>query len=301
MSWHETCRDSIRRTSFPFAYREGQKELAAAVYRSIVREKLLFIQAPTGSGKTLSTLFPAVKAVGEGKGGKIFYLTARTIARMAAMEAMDQLRGQGLRMKSIVLTAKEKICPLSEPSCNPDDCPYAKGHFDRVNDAVFELLKEGGLFTAERLLAAAEKAGVCPYEFALDVSVWCDTVIADYNYAFDPRVRLRRYFSEGTGGDYIFLVDEAHNLPDRASEMYSASLVKEDVLALKKLIMKIEDDEIYGKFLKDAQAQGYLMGIFEPSKCDWPRDIVSLCFDKKIVIFPANILKKDLMLIFLTT
>ncbi len=240
VSWHETCRDSIRRTSFPFAYREGQKELAAAVYRSIVREKLLFIQAPTGSGKTLSTLFPAVKAVGEGKGGKIFYLTARTIARMAAMEAMDQLRGQGLRMKSIVLTAKEKICPQKEPVCSPDTCPWAKGHFDRINDAVFSLITEEDRFDRKRILDAAEQYRVCPFELSLDLSVWMDVIICDYNYVFQPRAKLKRFFGEGVRGDYLFLIDEAHNLTDRGREMYSAALTKERFLEIRSMVKSLD-------------------------------------------------------------
>ena len=223
---------------FPYDYRQGQKRIAVDVFRAVRRSRNLFVQAPTGVGKTLSVLFPSVKAMAEGLTERIFYLTAKTVTASVAEENLQVLLNRGLDLLACTIRAKEKLCPNEVFECNPELCPYAKGHFDRVNDAVFELLKEGGLFTAERLLAAAEKAGVCPYEFALDVSVWCDTVIADYNYAFDPRVRLRRYFSEGTGGDYIFLVDEAHNLPDRASEMYSASLVKEDVLALKKLIMK---------------------------------------------------------------
>ena len=223
---------------FPYDYRPGQKRIAVDVFRAVRRSRNLFVQAPTGVGKTLSVLFPSVKAMAEGLTERIFYLTAKTVTASVAEENLQVLLNRGLDLLACTIRAKEKLCPNEVFECNPELCPYAKGHFDRVNDAVFELLKEGGLFTAERLLAAAEKAGVCPYEFALDVSVWCDTVIADYNYAFDPRVRLRRYFSEGTGGDYIFLVDEAHNLPDRASEMYSASLVKEDVLALKKLIMK---------------------------------------------------------------
>ena len=223
---------------FPYDYRQGQKRIAVDVFRAVRRSRNLFVQAPTGVGKTLSVLFPSVKAMAEGLTERIFYLTAKTVTASVAEENLQVLLSRGLDLLACTIRAKEKLCPNEVFECNPELCPYAKGHFDRVNDAVFELLKEGGLFTAERLLAAAEKAGVCPYEFALDVSVWCDTVIADYNYAFDPRVRLRRYFSEGTGGDYIFLVDEAHNLPDRASEMYSASLLKEDVLALKKLIMK---------------------------------------------------------------
>ena len=223
---------------FPYDYRPGQKRIAVDVFRAVRRSRNLFVQAPTGVGKTLSVLFPSVKAMAEGLTERIFYLTAKTVTASVAEENLQVLLNRGLDLLACTIRAKEKLCPNEVFECNPELCPYAKGHFDRVNDAVFEFLKEGGLFTAERLLAAAERSGVCPYEFALDVSVWCDTVIADYNYAFDPRVRLRRYFSEGAGGDYIFLVDEAHNLPDRASEMYSASLVKEDVLALKKLIMK---------------------------------------------------------------
>ena len=210
---------------FPYDYRPGQKRIAVDVFRAVRRSRNLFVQAPTGVGKTLSVLFPSVKAMAEGLTERIFYLTAKTVTASVAEENLQVLLSRGLDLLACTIRAKEKLCPNEVFECNPELCPYAKGHFDRVNDAVFELLKEGGLFTAERLLAAAEKAGVCPYEFALDVSVWCDTVIADYNYAFDPRVRLRRYFSEGAGGDYIFLVDEAHNLPDRASEMYSASLV----------------------------------------------------------------------------
>ncbi len=221
---------------FPYPYRPGQKRIAVDVFRAVRRSRNLFIQAPTGVGKTLSVLYPSVKAMAEGLTERIFYLTAKTVTASVAEENLRVLCESGLDLLACTIRAKEKLCPNEVFECNPELCPYAKGHFDRVNDAVFRLLEEGGLFSAERLLEAAVKARVCPYEMSLDLSVWCDAVIADYNYAFDPRVRIRRYFSEGTGGDYIFLVDEAHNLPDRASEMYSASLVKEDVLALKKLV-----------------------------------------------------------------
>ena len=236
VTWHEIRQESIKKTTFPFAYRDGQKDLAAAVYRTIALEKILFIQAPTGSGKTLSTVFPAVKAVGEGKGEKIFYLTARTIARTVAMEAMDQLRGHGLRMKSIVLTAKEKICPLEEPGCNPENCPMAKGHFDRINDALFELITQEDRFDRKRILEAALQYRVCPFELSLDLSVWMDVIICDYNYVFQPRAKLRRFFGEGVRGDYLFLIDEAHNLADRGRDMYSAALMKERFLEVRQLV-----------------------------------------------------------------
>lgn len=237
VEWHQTCRESIAPLEFPFPYREGQKELAANVYRTIARKKRLFIQAPTGVGKTISTVFPAVKAVGQGFGEKIFYLTAKTITRTVAEDAFSILRGQGLRLKSVTLTAKEKLCVCEETDCNPENCPYAKGHFDRVNDAVYELLAEGpDDLNREVLLSQAEKHQVCPFEMSLDVSTWTDAVICDYNYVFDPNARLKRFFSEGQKGEYLFLIDEAHNLVERGREMFSAALYKEDFLELKKKV-----------------------------------------------------------------
>lgn len=235
--WQKICRESARSLVFPFPYREGQKKLVSDVYRTIARKKRLFIQAPTGVGKTISTTFPAVKAMGEGIGEKIFYLTAKTITRRAAEEAFALMRGQGLRLKSVTLTAKEKLCICEETDCNPEHCPYAGGHFDRVNQAVYELLTQGpDDLDREALLNQAHKHRVCPFEMSLDVSNWTDAVICDYNYVFDPNVRLKRFFSEGTGGDYIFLIDEAHNLVDRGREMFSATLYKEDFLELKRKV-----------------------------------------------------------------
>ena len=239
VNWREIRQASIRRTEFPFPYREGQRDLAAAVYRTISREKMLFIQAPTGTGKTLSTVFPAVKALGEEKGDKIFYLTARTIARTVASEAFDQLRVQGLRLKSIVLTAKEKICPMEEMLCNPEDCPYAKGHFDRINDAVYSAVISQDVFGRKELLKTAETFSVCPFELSLDLSLWVDAVICDYNYVFHPRARLKRFFGESSGGDYLFLIDEAHNLVERGREMYSASLEKDHFTEVRRAVKEI--------------------------------------------------------------
>ena len=235
--WKLLRNNSIKQVQFPYEYREGQKELAGSVYRSILREKRLFIQAPTGTGKTLAAMFPAVKAMGEGLSDKIFYLTAKTITRTVAANCLNLLRKQNLRMKSVLLTAKEKMCFCEEVNCNPDACPYAKGHFDRINDAVFELLNtDNDQMTREDLQEHARKWQVCPFELSLDVSTWVDAVICDYNYAFDPRAHLKRFFYEGTKEDYIFLVDEAHNLVERARSMYSASICKEDFLELKRLL-----------------------------------------------------------------
>ena len=236
IEWRKARNASIKGIEFPFPYRKGQRDLAVSVYRTILRKKKLFIQAPTGVGKTISTVFPAVKAVGEELGEKIFYLTAKTITRTVAEQAFETLREQNLKFKVITLTAKEKICFCEETSCNPDDCPYAKGHFDRVNDAVYELLMQEDVMSREVLEAQARKHKVCPFEMALDVSTWVDGVICDYNYVFDPDARLRRFFAESGAGGYLFLIDEAHNLVERGRQMYSAELCKEDFLAVKKLV-----------------------------------------------------------------
>lgn len=235
---HKIRQHSIKMLDFPFPYRKGQKDLVSGVYRTILRQKNLFIQAPTGTGKTISTLFPALKAVGEGYGDKIFYLTAKTITAAVAKETLDIFYAQGYRAKTVQITAKEKLCMMEETTCNPDACPYAKGHFDRVNDAVFQLLQQADMFTRELIIEQAQKHMVCPFELCLDTASWVDNIICDYNYVFDPKVYLKRFFSEGVRGDYLFLVDEAHNLIERGREMYSAVLYKEDFLAVKKIVKK---------------------------------------------------------------
>lgn len=228
--------DSIKDLEFPYPYRPGQKELAVSVYKTIRRRKNLFIQAPTGIGKTLSTVYPALKAVGEGHGEKIFYLTARTITRSVAEETFEILRSKGLYFNTVTITAKDKLCFLPKTECNPDACPYAKGHFDRVNDAVYEILHREAGIDRNLVIQYAREFKVCPFEFCLDISNWTDGIICDYNYVFDPSVRLKRYFSEGVSGEYLFLVDEAHNLVSRAREMFSAQIVKEDVLLAKRIL-----------------------------------------------------------------
>ena len=240
IEWEITRNASIKKTEFPFVYRPGQRDVAAAVYRTILRRKKLFIQAPTGVGKTISTVFPAVKAVGEGLGDKIFYLTAKTITRTVAEQAFRSMKDQGLCMKVVTLTAKEKICFCEETVCNPEACPYAKGHFDRVNDAVYDMLANGDDIDRGAIERQAEKFKVCPFELSLDISTWVDAVICDYNYVFDPNAHLKRFFSEGSSGNYIFLIDEAHNLVERGREMYSATLYKEDFMDLRKQVKYLD-------------------------------------------------------------
>ena len=236
-AWEKTRTNSIKALSFPFPYREGQKELVTYVYQTIYHKRKLFLEAPTGVGKTISTVFPAVKSMGEGMTEKIFYLTAKTITRTVAQQCFGLLAEKGLRMKTVILTARDKICPLEKAECNPEACPYAKGHYDRINQAMYELLQEEDHFSRETVLAYSQKHMVCPFEMSLDMSLFSDAIICDYNYVFDPKVYLKRFFAEGSGKkDYVFLIDEAHNLLERGREMYSASLVKEDFLKVKKIV-----------------------------------------------------------------
>lgn len=236
IKWEEERNATIKQADFPFPYREGQKNLVTGVYKTILRSKKLYIEAPTGVGKTMSTVFPTVKAMGEGLVEKIFYLTAKTITRTVAEEAFHILRDKGMNLKVITLTAKDKICILDKPDCNPNSCERAKGHFDRVNDAVYDMLVSEHEISRELVEQYAIKHCVCPVEMALDVTLWADAIICDYNYAFDPRVFLRRFFQNEKKHDYCFLVDEAHNLVERAREMYSALLIKDDFLEVKNIV-----------------------------------------------------------------
>ena len=228
--------ESMEALTFPFPYRKGQKALVASVYRAIESGRQLFIEAPTGVGKTMAVMYPAVRALGEGKADRLFYLTAKAVTRAVAVEALRILSGKGLFFHYTVMMAKEKLCPMHETACNPDDCPYACGHYDRVNEAAYHLLETETVIDSAALLRSAEAFKVCPFELMLDVSVWTDAIICDYNYAFDPNVRLKRFFGESEKPSAILLVDEAHNLVDRGKEMFSACLNKADVLAARKLV-----------------------------------------------------------------
>ncbi|MBO4336559.1 MAG: PD-(D/E)XK nuclease family protein, partial [Lachnospiraceae bacterium] len=237
--WEKARNESIEGLPFPFEFRKGQKELAGYVYQTICAGRKLFIQAPTGTGKTLSVLYPSIRAMGLKKADRIFYLTAKTITRTVAADAMSILTKKGLRAKVLLITAKEKICPLEQMECNPEACPYAKGHFDRVKDALYESIRSIDLFDRDTIAGIAEKYNVCPFEISLDISLFADVIICDYNYLFDPYVALKRFFSQGSRKPNIYLVDEAHNLRERGRDMYSARLVKEDVLALKAMAKEL--------------------------------------------------------------
>ena len=238
IAWKKQRNMSMSDLQFPFSYREGQREIVSGVCYTTSSGQTLFLQAPTGVGKTMSAVFPAVRAIGEGKGETLFYLTAKTITRTVAEEAFHILREKGLKFKVTSITAKEKLCFLETPECTPEKCPYAKGHFDRVNNAVYELWTTEEVYSREVIREHAEKWQVCPFEMCLDLSVWTDGVICDYNYAFAPNVHLKRFFGDNISGDYIFLIDEAHNLVERGREMYSADIHRRMIVTLRRKIRK---------------------------------------------------------------
>ncbi|MBF2631363.1 ATP-dependent DNA helicase [Listeria seeligeri] len=237
-AWEMKRNKTIQELSFPYdSYRRGQRELSIAVYRTAVSGENLFCEAPTGIGKTMSTLFPAVKAMGEGKTDKIFYFTAKTITRQVAEDALDEMRRKGLAARSVTITAKDKICFLDERKCEPDHCQFARGYYDRLNEALFDLLGQEEAITRTVVEQYARKYTLCPFELSLDVALFCDAIVCDYNYLFDPVVYLKRFFSEGPG-KYTFLVDEVHNLVDRARSMFSATLRKSLVMQVKRQLDK---------------------------------------------------------------
>lgn len=250
--WVNKRNESIKKLKFPFEnYRPGQRELAVRVYKSITDSKKCFAQAPTGTGKTISTLFPAIKAMGEDKTSKIFYLTAKTITREVAQNTISLMRKKDLNLKAVTITAKEKICKMEEVNCNPEYCPYANGYFDRINNSLKDILLKYNDYSKENIEKISEEYMLCPFELSLDLTNLSDVIICDYNYVFDPRVYLKRFFDTKTT-DYTFLIDEAHNLVDRAREMYSATLNEEKFVKVKKLISK--KDKRITKVIKEIQS-----------------------------------------------
>ena len=227
---------SIENLQFPFSnYRQGQRELAVNCYNCIKEGATMFVQAPTGIGKTISTIFPAIKSIGQGRGNRIVYLTAKTITASVAEEAFNKLINNGLEAKIVLITAKEKMCINDEVKCNPEDCIYAKDYYSKIDNVIDTLIRTESIFSRERIKEYAKNYKVCPFELSLDLTYCCDAIICDYNYAFDPRVRLKRLF-EDTANENILLVDEAHNLVNRARDMYSGEINKSKVLVIMRLI-----------------------------------------------------------------
>ena len=235
--WREVRNLSVKALEFPFSdYRKGQKLLAYNAWKCIDDKKRLFAQAPTGTGKTMGILYPAIKALGEGTVDRVFYLTAKTTTRAIAENAYQLLKKQGLRFKTLTLIAKEKLCPNSVKDCSPDKCLFIQGYESRSRKVVKELIKKYDFFNRDNVEQTAMKHTLCPFELSLDLALQCDLIICDYNYVFDPRVYLKRFFQQKSREEYLILVDEAHNLFDRAREMFSAHLYKQELLELSKEI-----------------------------------------------------------------
>jgi len=233
--WGEARDDSARALQFPFSdYRPGQRRMAVETFRAIKDQDQVLVQAATGIGKTMAAIFPAAKAFAEGLHEKVFYLTARTTGRAVAEKAFAELCANGLRIKTLTLTAKDKICFSPESLCTAEECDFARGYYDRINEALGRLFDHDA-FTREKVEQTAQEYRVCPFEFSLDLSLWVDCIICDYNYAFDPRVYLRRFFMDGSSR-YTFLIDESHNLVDRAREMFSAEIAKQPFLDVRRAI-----------------------------------------------------------------
>ena len=273
--YQQNRQKKLQALQFPYNnYRKGQRELSIAVYRTLSQEKCLFMEAPTGTGKTLSTLFPALKAMGEYNQGRIFYLTAKTITRQVALDTMKLFEEQQSEIKTIEISAKEKICFMNECKCNPDYCPFAKNYYQKQKLAIWDLLNNGHFYSREQISEVAKKYECCPFELSLDLSLYSDVIVCDYNYLFDPQVYLKRFF-ELEETDSYFLVDEGHNLISRAREMYSKALSLQLIKDFKKLLPKhhrkhhkilqqfIEYCEESRKLLKD---QDYLFQKELPDK-----------------------------------
>ncbi|WP_311376586.1 ATP-dependent DNA helicase [Anaerococcus lactolyticus] len=238
---------SIKDLDFPYkSYRKGQRKMAVAVYTAILDEKNLFVDAPTGIGKTISAIFPTIKSMSESLTDKVFYLTSKNTIANEALKTLYLLKNKGLFVKALHITSKEKICLNEEVSCNPVDCPYAKGHFDRVNDALKDILENENIIDYDIIVEYAKKYMVCPLEFELDISLYSDFIICDYNYVFDPNVFLKRFFEEVIDS-YVFLIDEAHNLLDRTRDMYSYSFKDTTFTSLIELLDEKKDKKLRKK------------------------------------------------------
>jgi DNA excision repair protein ERCC-2 len=234
-AWQVRRDQSIRQLEFPFGdYRPGQREMAVEVYKAMRGSERLYVQSPTGVGKTIAALFPAVKALGQGLVARIFYLTAKTPGRVVAEKALDDMRRANLQLRSVTLTAKEKICFCPPVNCDPEICVYARDYFSKAKKALAEIDQQQA-YTRPVIEEIARRGELCPFEFSLDLALWVDCIICDYNYVFDPRVYLHRFF-DFPSEPYVFLVDEAHNLPDRARSMYSAELEKKTVVELQRAL-----------------------------------------------------------------
>lgn len=236
--WQIIRDQSIEKLDFPFTdFRIGQKKLMSEVYNCINDEVNLFAQAPTGIGKTMGVMFPAIKALAAGLTDKIMYLTAKGVTSKAAVDAYKKLEKEGLNLRTVCITAKDKVCPLEKRDCDPERCDRAKEYYLKARPALKDALQEQ-FFNRDVIDQYANRYGICPFELSLDLALYCDLIICDYNYLFDPRIKLQRFFDGDSDVRFTFLIDEAHNLVDRGREMFSCSLKTEDVRLLKGAVKK---------------------------------------------------------------
>ncbi len=262
-------RQNLPNARFPYGeLREGQEIMIRESFAAMKKGRRIFIEAPTGTGKTISALFPAVRALGEGYCDKIFYLTPKTSTRREAFSAMSKLYSSGTPLRTVIISAKEQICPLGaltgkrRRACSPESCAYASGYYERLDGALAEMLENYTGYSSGLISQIAKKYQICPYELSLDLSELCDVIICDYNYAFDPVVYFRRYFGVGApSAKYTFLVDEAHNLLDRVRESYSISLSYLDFCNVKNQIDPIDKSGAEGLFTFVEQAFAKLRNL----------------------------------------
>ena len=220
--------ERLAQLPFPFAtFRPNQRALAGQVYKSITGRQNLLLEAATGTGKSLATLYPAYRALTEGGLNRIFFLTSRTTGQDAAQQAAEQLHASA-QLRTITIIAREKACLVPGMPCDPEGCEYARGYYDRIEGAVAEGVSLGHTTPAdiERL---AQHHAVCPFELSLDLARWMDLVVMDYNYLFDPIVRIQRF---AQSPDTIVLIDEAHQLEPRVRDMLSVNLPKHQINAV---------------------------------------------------------------------
>ena len=215
--------ESASRITFPYGkFREGQKELAKYSYGIAQNGGILFAEAPTGIGKTISTMFPCVISFANTENEKIFYLTAKNSGKEMAFNTANLLIDSGLEASVIEILAKDKVCFCPGKACNPDECPYAKCYYTKVREVVKNTILNSKTLSTQNILEIARHNALCPFELSLDLSLYMDIIICDYNYFFDPIVYLKRFF-DSDASNMIVLVDEAHNLVERGRDMYSAS------------------------------------------------------------------------------
>jgi DNA excision repair protein ERCC-2 len=232
---HRARRDAaLDALAFPqMPFRPGQRDMAAGVYRACVQSRPLLVQAPTGIGKTLGTVFPALKAMPLRGTDKLFFLTAKTPGRQIALDALGKVRATqtNFPLRVLELVAKDKSCEHKDKACHGQSCPLASGFYDKL-PAAREAAAQAQWLDQAALRAIAREHQVCPYYLGHDMVRWADAVVGDYNYYFDRTAMLYALTVESAWRVSV-LVDEAHNLYSRACAMYSAQITQAQAVAVR--------------------------------------------------------------------